>query len=174
LNVQPAATNKITTIGAAARVVMIGAGTATITNMNGFLNTVQGSLGFQDQQVFCMTGNLAVPGTLEFLLEAADEGGTLSTGLNVNGNIDFTGASIDVTDLGDMIIGVYRLVEWTGTRTDTPTLGNLPDNGFEYALLVSGTNSGFVELSVAAAIPEPSSLLLCCCGALAMMRRRRR
>ena len=73
---------------------------------------------------------MAIPGRLQFGLPAAQ--GT--TRLNVTGNADFTGGTVDVSDLG-MTSGSYVLATWTGSLTGVPSLGLRPP-GMQLSLVV--------------------------------------
>lgn len=51
--------------------------------------------------------------------------------VQVAGDIDLTGSSIDVTTTGQMAAGVHHLIDYQGTKHGTdPILGNVPDNNY--------------------------------------------
>ena len=116
------------------------------------LTAIHGKLAMHDGQSFTTTGSLDVNGHLEFGLPDSGPTNWDTTKLVVDGDVDLTGAVIDIVDRG-MTAGRYRLIEYNGFRTGTPTLGTLPA-GFSYSLdtsvagqidLVSGGVSAFDE-----------------------------
>ncbi len=115
------------------------------------LASVAGKLGVYDGQKLS-TGGLAIPGAIEFALNAL----TTDTTLTINGNVDFTGGVLDILDAG-IGPGTYEVISWTGSRTGQLTLGSTPANGLGYSLATVDTGSGVVRLTV---VPEPSGLPL--------------
>lgn len=163
----------ITSIGSSAKVVL-GGTTPIFSQLSITSLDVAGTFGVQDQYVKTLSGNLTAPGTLEFGLEGADEGGTLSTGINVLGNVDFTGGTIDILDLGGFDVGTYRLINFAGTDTGLASLmlGDTP-GGFLYDLITQSGPGGFVELDVNP-VPEPSTMVIFALGVAGMIAPGRR
>ena len=123
---------------------------------------------------------MSLGGVLEFGLEADDKvagiGGAIKTGIDIGGNLTFNNTTIDIVEFDTLIPGIYHLISWNGTPSSGPlslSLGNTPNNGFNYQLLTVFTGSGDIYLQVSA-IPEPSTLGLALFGLFGMMRLRRR
>ena len=164
------------TIGGSARVVMEGNGVVQTggTNLADSLTTVVGTLALWEGKNFTVNGNLDTPGTLEFGLGAfSDQGGGIDnlTRLDIDGNVDFTNGLVFIRDFG-LTEGIYRLAEWTGSRTGELTLANNTVNGLSLSLNTVDTTSGYVDLVV---VPEPGTLffVIVALGSLAMFRSRR-
>ncbi len=122
LDIQPTGgANSITTIGSSATVKLASNG--SIIQLATTTLTVDGTFGVRDQRVYALSSSLTAGGVLEFGLEAADEGGTLLTGIDITGTVDFTGGTVNVTNLGDLVVGTYRIIEWSSTETGSLTLG---------------------------------------------------
>jgi autotransporter-associated beta strand protein len=74
------------------------------------------------------TGTLAVSGNVDFnagsklSIEVNDSGFPLCDLLQVTGNIEFTGCTLDVTRVGTPASYPYVIASWTGTRTGTLTV----------------------------------------------------
>ena len=56
------------------------------------------------------------------------------------------GCTIDIVDLGVVQARTITLMIWTGTRTDMPTLGSIPNDQLDYTLTVGATN---LQLNIA-------------------------
>jgi hypothetical protein len=135
----------ISTIDTGAEVLLSGAN-ATFSELSAASLTVSGALGIHDQQVYA-PGGLSADGILDFGLEAADAGGSLKTGINVGGDVDFSGGTVTVSNRGDMVLGTYRIIEWTGAETGTLTMGTKTIDDFR--ILLNQNNGGnYVELTV--------------------------
>ena len=158
----------IDTIGTNAKVVMSGA-LAQFNQLSSASLNVDGTFGVHDSQVYGLTGNLTMgtSGVLEFGLQGLDEGGTLTTGIQVVGSVTFDDTQIDVIDLGGVGVGTYRIMEFA-SATGLAVIGDVP-GGYNFGL-VQGVD--FLDLTVAE-IPEPSSLLLLGLGALGLVRQSR-
>lgn len=118
----------IVTITAGTTVRLSGA-TASIPQLSS-LATMGGTLILENGNTLARSGNLAIPGVLEYGLPAALE----TTRLAVTGNINFTGTTIHIRDLG-LTSGSYLLASWTGSVTGAPTLGSLP-SGSHHTLVL--------------------------------------
>ena len=100
--------------------VRLSGAAASIPQLSG-LRTISGTLSLENGKTLSTTGNMAIPGVLQYGLPAALE----TTRLAITGNVDFTGTRIDVLDQG-MTSGSYLLATWTGSSTGQPVLGSLP------------------------------------------------
>jgi uncharacterized delta-60 repeat protein len=120
----------ITTIAADTFVCLSGAN-ATFPQLS-TLHTIAGTLCLENGRSFTTVGNLAVPGTLEFGLTDGSVNGFDAGRIIVNGNVNFTGATIHIRDRG-ITEGIYEIVRWTGSSTGMPALGSLPP-GLNYGL----------------------------------------
>ena len=116
-------------IAVGTEVALAGAG-ASIPALS-MLQRINGTLSLRDGATLSVPQSLVVGGRLEFGLGSGN-----TTALAVNGNLDLTGAVIDVSDLGAMD-GIYQVVTATGTITGTPTLGNIPP-GLGVSVVVAG------------------------------------
>lgn len=94
------------------------------------LRNIQGTLILENGKTLATTGNMVIPGVLQYGLPADQN----TTRLAITGNVDFTGTRIDITDLG-LATGNYLLASWTGSVTGTPALGTLP-SGTQYSLVL--------------------------------------
>jgi hypothetical protein len=135
LNLDPANAG-ITTLGPDASVTLSRSGTGTVTFAELTpLNRVEGRLALHDNMRFAATNGLAVPGTLEFGL--GDDNLTTPL-LVVTGNVNFTGGTVDFTDLG-VIEGTYTLASWTGSESGTLSPGSAPTGAEVYQLVQDNT-----------------------------------
>jgi hypothetical protein len=94
------------------------------------LRNIAGTLVLENGKTLATSGNMVIPGVLQYGLPPAPE----TTRLAITGNVDFTGTRIDVTDLG-LATGSYLLATWTGTLTGAPVLGSLP-SGSQHGLVL--------------------------------------
>ena len=124
----------ITTIDTNAIVRLRGTN-ASFAELSGNLTTVNGTFGLYSGMVYNATGDLSVPGTLEFGLSDDDQSDfVVKTGISNAVNVTLTGGKVSIVDLGLTTPGIFTLMEFTGTRTDTLTLGAVPANGLGYKL----------------------------------------
>jgi uncharacterized delta-60 repeat protein len=121
----------VTTIAANTHVCLSGAN-ASFPQLS-TLTTVAGTLCLENGKSFTTAGNLTVSGTLEFGLTDGGVNGFDAGRIVINGNADFTGATIHIRDRG-ITAGIYEIARWTGTVTGNPVLGDLPQ-GLNYGLL---------------------------------------
>ena len=143
----------IVTLGPGTEVVLEGA-LASFPALAG-MRTLAGTLSLRDQQVLQTSGGLDISGRLEFGLSDGSVDGFDATRLEVDGDVDFTGATIDVGDLG-LSPGTYEVVTWTGDRSgDLPTIGQVP--GGSSVTLAAGTNGLF--LTVGGAQVDPPRII---------------
>jgi hypothetical protein len=122
----------ITTIATDTFVCLSGAN-ATFPQLS-TLTTVAGTLCLENGKSFTTAGNLTVTGTLEFGLTDGSVNGFDAGRIVVNGNANFTGATIHIRDRG-ITAGIYEIARWTGTVTGNPVLGDLPQ-GLNYGLVL--------------------------------------
>lgn len=116
-----------------ASITSLGAGTEVLLDgsLAGFpalqsVGTIAGTLMIRNQQSFQTTGDLTVSGRLSFGVTDGSIDGFDATRLEVDGNVDFSGAVIDLTDLG-LVNGIYEVVSWTGVRSGSlPTVDMIP------------------------------------------------
>jgi hypothetical protein len=97
------------------------------------LQNISGTLMLENGKTLATSGNMIVPGKLHYGLPA-DTG---TTRLAITGNVDFTGGTVDIADLG-MTSGSYILATWTGSVTGAPTLGTRPP-GMTQSLVLDAT-----------------------------------
>jgi len=121
----------ILTIAAGTRVRLSGAA-ASFPQLAG-MTSVAGTLALDKGKVFTTAGNLTVTGRLEFGLGDGNLQGFDSQRLVINGNVNFSGSTIDVQSFGTTP-GLYEVARWTGTATGIPALGNVPA-GLTYELV---------------------------------------
>ena len=124
----------IITIGTNAVVRLRGADT-TFPELMGNLTTVNGTFGLHSGMVYNATGDLVVPGTIEFGLSDSDQSDVVvKTGISNAVNVTLTGGKVSVVDLGLSTPGTFTLIEFTGTRTGFLSMGAVPPNGLGYKL----------------------------------------
>jgi hypothetical protein len=103
------------------------------------LEEVEGSLSIEGGQVLDLGEiDFSASGTLEFELTDGSTDGWDATRLEVDGNVDLTGAVINVTDQG-FVPGTYEIMRWTGTLTGTPVIGSVPA-GYSGSIAVGATS----------------------------------
>jgi len=139
----------ITTIDSDATVRLRGS-SATFTEFMGNLTTVNGAFGLYSGQVYNATGNLTVPGTLEFGLADGDASETVViTGITNASDVTLTGGEVDIVDLGITAPGTFTLLSWSGSQIGGDlTIDEFPDDDFLYTLVHNAQN---VQLNVASA-----------------------
>jgi hypothetical protein len=107
------------------------------------LRNISGTLILENGKTLATTGNMVIPGVLQYGLPAAPE----STRLAITGNVDFTGTRIDILDQG-MTSGSYLLATWTGTLTGVPALGSLPSGSQQLLVLDPGAKTLRLEVTL--------------------------
>ena len=134
----------IDTIAPGTEVVISGVG-GDIPQMTS-LNSLEGTLRIDNGAVIVAAGDVALQGVLEFGLGDGAVHGFDSTGLTVEGDIDFTGCVIDVADLG-LTSGGYEVINWSDTSqvTGIPTLRNVPPGTSLDLNLATGTLSLIID-----------------------------
>jgi hypothetical protein len=141
----------ITTVAPGTEVILSGAN-ASFPALLDHLASSNGHLALHNGSSFTTAGDFACHGWLAFGLPHISPTTWNATLLNINGNAALTGCVIDVIDYG-ITNGRYRLIEFSGTLTGTPTLGNWPA-GMNCTLDTS--NPGSIELVVSGApVPDP-------------------
>jgi len=79
----------------------------------------------------------------------------------VTNGLTINGGTINLTNLGNMTVGTYTLIDYIGTMSgsiNNLSFGTVPA-GFSYRLSNNTTNRS-IDLIVGA-VPEPATLLLC-------------
>jgi hypothetical protein len=117
---------------AAGTTVRLSGANASLAQLS-TLRNISGTLALENGKTLATTGNMIVPGTLQYGLPAAID----TTRLAVTGNVDFTGGTINVLDLG-MTTGTYLLATWTGSITGAPVIGTRPP-AMEHTLVLDAT-----------------------------------
>gem|GEM_PF-3552475 len=113
----------VATIAASTFVRLSGAG-ATLAQLSTLTN-VSGTLALENGKTLATTGNMAIPGTLQYCLADGIGFGYDRTRLAITGDVNFTGTRVDILDQG-LTSGSYLLATWTGTLTGAPLLGSFP------------------------------------------------
>jgi hypothetical protein len=139
----------VTEIATGTEVVISGAG-ATIPALES-LQSLKGTLALRNGAMLSVGQSLVVDGRIEFGLPDAGSGPG-ATGLAVDGDLDLTGATLDISDLG-ATDGSYQIITATGTVTGMPMLGNIPPQ-LDASVAV---NEGVVTVTV---ITAPKILLI--------------
>ncbi|MEZ5329184.1 MAG: hypothetical protein R3F19_29400 [Verrucomicrobiales bacterium] len=114
----------VTCLGAGTEVLISGTG-ASIPALEE-LTAIKGSLTLHNGARLALGQSVAISGNIEIGLPDGGAGFD-ATGLTIDGDVDFTGATIDLSDLG-AVDGAYRLASWTGSATGTPTLRHVSDS----------------------------------------------
>ncbi len=129
-------------------IVRLRGSSATFTEFDGNLATVNGSFGLYSGMVYNAGTSLTVAGTLEFGLSDSDASASVvKTGISNAVNVVLTGGEVDVIDVGLTGPGTFTLIEHTGTQTGTLTLDAVPNDGLNYTLIHNAQN---VQLNAAA------------------------
>ncbi len=102
-------------------VVRLSGAAASIPQLANLAN-VSGTLSLENGKSLSTSADMAISGVLQYGLPAALE----TTRLAITGNVNFTGARVDVLDQGMMTSGSYLIASWTGTATGEPSLGSVP------------------------------------------------
>ena len=139
----------ITTIAANTFVCLSGAN-ASFPQLSTLTN-VAGTLCLENGKSFTAAGNLTVTGTLEFGLTDGSVNGFDAGRIVINGNANFTGATIHIRDRG-ITAGIYEIARWTGTVTGNPVLGDIPQ-GLNYGLLLD-TETKTLRLQIIDNLPK--------------------
>ncbi len=139
----------ITTIAANTFVCLSGAN-ASFPQLSTLTN-VAGTLCLENGKSFTAAGNLTVTGTLEFGLTDGSVNGFDAGRIVINGNANFTGATIHIRDRG-ITAGIYEIARWTGTVTGNPVLGDIPQ-GLNYGLLLD-TETKTLRLQIIDDLPK--------------------
>ncbi len=139
-----------TTVSAGATLAGTGTSTGAVTvNSGGTLAPgLDGTVGTLTVGDLTLSGN----SILAFDLGAPDTDGA-SDRIQVNGDLTLDGL-LNATDIGDFGLGVYRLIDYTGTLTDAGLIVNVLPAGFATEQgSIQVTVGGQVNLIIDRAIP---------------------